>query len=77
MMAPFMQGFLILGGVNQHNDVEEDCWYYNSDKQVIEEIKLTVSFSDLRGAKIYEKLYILTANSSKFKALLVEPEKNT
>lgn len=80
MMAPFMQGFLILGGVNEHNDVEEDCWYYNSDKQVIEEIKLTVSFSDLRGAKISpynEKLYILTANSSKFKALLVESEKNT
>ena len=24
MMAPFMQGFLILGGVNEHNDVEED-----------------------------------------------------
>ena len=50
-MCDFGQGFLLLGGVDEHNQIVEDHWYYNSEKQVIEELTLDLCYDDLRGAK--------------------------
>lgn len=75
LMVEFMQGFIILGGINENSDIVEDCWYYNGERQIIEEVRLMISYSDLRGGKaclFNEKLYILTGNSSSFKAIQIE-----
>lgn len=77
-MVEFQQGFVILGGIDENSSIVEDCWYYNGEKQIIEEVKLNVSFADLRGAKaclFNEKLYVLTGNSVNFKAIMIEAEK--
>lgn len=78
LMVNFMQGFIILGGINKNSDIVEDCWYYNGEKQIIEEVNLMVSYCDLRGAKacLYnDKIYALTGNSTNFKAIQIESVK--
>ena len=74
IMVQFMQGFIVFGGINENSDVVEDSWYYNGEKQIIEEVSLKVSFGDLRGAKgclFNEKLYILIGNSTKYRAIQI------
>ena len=66
---------MILGGINQENEVVEDCWYCNNDKQTFTKIWLDIKYEDLRGAKSCpiqsEALYIMTGNSQNYKALQI------
>lgn len=32
-MQPFSHGFIIFGGNNENNEVVNDTWYYNTEKQ--------------------------------------------
>ena len=51
IMAQQSQGFIILGGINENNEVVEDGWYYDSQTQTLNKIIVDIYFSDLRGAK--------------------------
>lgn len=51
IMGSFLDGFMILGGITNNNEVVEDCWYCNNDKQTFTKIRLNIEYQDLRGAK--------------------------
>ncbi len=73
IMGSFLDGFMILGGITSNNEVVEDCWYCNNDKQTFTKIRLNIEYQDLRGAKACslsgEKFYIMAGNSKNYKAI--------
>jgi len=77
-MTSLHQGFLILGGINENSDMVEDCWYYNSERQIIEEVQLDLEMRDLRGAKgcnLGQKIYVFAGSNLNYKAVSIELEK--
>ena len=70
-----MEGFIILGGLDKDNNVVEDCWYCNNDKQTFTKIWMDVIYDDLRGAKacslVNEAIYVMADNSQNYKALQI------
>jgi hypothetical protein len=38
LMQKFGQGFVIMGGNNEDNEVVSDCWYYQTEKQCFEKL---------------------------------------
>jgi hypothetical protein len=73
IMGQFLEGFIILGGIDNNNEVVEDCWYCNHGKQTFTKIWLDIKFSDLRGAKACslsgDSIYLMTNTSHNYKAL--------
>ena len=63
-----------MGGIDQNNEVLNDCWFYNGTKQIFEKVDLDLDWNELRGAKAIgihkKKVYLLSgATSSKYKAI--------
>lgn len=77
-MQRFSQGFIILGGVNEDNEVVTDTWYYQAEKQCFQKLELELDYNELRGCQgvstTQERLYVLGRNSKKYKALEIEHE---
>lgn len=44
LMQRFSQGFIIMGGNNEDNQVVSDGWYYHAQKQCFEKLELTLDF---------------------------------
>ena len=73
IMGEFLEGFVILGGSNKDNEVVEDCWYCNNDKQTFTKIYLDIDYKDLRGARasslMGENIYVMAGSNTNYKAL--------
>lgn len=73
IMVQLSKGFIILGGINENNEVVEDGWYYDNQTQTLNTLAVDIYFSDLRGAKACstsaEKIYLMTGNGKKAKSL--------
>jgi N-acetylneuraminic acid mutarotase len=79
VVGELLEGFVVLGGIDKNNEVVEDCWYCDNEKQTFSRVPLEIAYGDLRGAKGCslegQMIYVMGGNSQNFKALQIIPEK--
>ena len=76
-MSEMKAGFVILGGSMGGGEVVADSWYYNAEKQTLQELGVWAEEEDLRSSHYCriadEAIYLLTPYSRSHRAVTLVP----
>lgn len=77
VMTEMKAGFVVLGGSVGGGEAVGDSWYYNAERQTLQELRVWAEEEDLRGSRYCrlrdESIYMLTPHSHSHKAVTLVP----
>ena len=79
IMSEMRGGFVVMGGRVGGSEFVQDSWYYNAEKQTLQELRVwTEDEDDLKGSHFCrlkdESIYLLTSHSKTHKAVTLYPQ---